>query len=588
MKATHALGAAPEVRDDSARTATRGRPQLTLRYVMALAFVLPLILVPALAWISYQNALRDSQQQAETAAAMAAEHVSRLVQANTILTRQLQARMAAVAPASPGSAQQLHKELVALAQGLPHVNSLWVIGADGYPVVSSLFDPVPRINYADREYFKFHHSAVGQVFVSRLLRTRSANELFFDISARWAGPTGQFLGVINVTMRPEYVTDFFRRLTEFNPALQVTLLRTDGYVLARAPEPAEVGDRIAPDGPITRALTQAMQSPDTVLKRFDAAPLAVAVTVDRRLAAQAWRQDVAATGVLLLVGVVMLILILGLALHWADRELKAVRLLAAETQARLELEASLRHAQRLDALGTLTGGVAHDFNNLLGVVNNALHLLAARQPGFASSAVHAQIERAVASGKALTGKLLSFSRSQAVTTERVALGQSLPQIAELMQLALGRDAKLTLELEDGLPAIEVDRSELELALLNIASNARGAGASQLRLSARACSREMLDAPSATGGDGLRFVEIAVHDNGDGMPAEVVRRAFEPFFTTKPRGSGTGLGLSQVYGLCVQAKGAAWITSLSGKGTTIHLAFPVAPVKSDTPVGSNGA
>lgn len=584
MKATHPPGLAPDLDARTAPNVTRGRQQRTLRRAMALAIALPLVLMPVLAWISYHNALSKSQRQAETAAAMAAEHVSRLVQANTILTRQLQARMAAVAPATPESGRQLHKELVALTQGLPHLNSLWVIGADGYPVASSLFDPVPRIHYADREYFRFHQATAGQVFVSRLLRTRSANELFFDISARWDGPSGQFLGVINVTMRPEYVTDFFRRLTQFDPALHVALLRTDGYVLARAPEPAEVGDRIAPDGLVARSLaqaTQATQSPDIALRRFEAVPLAVAVSVDRSRVAQAWREDVAATGALLLLAVLLLVVVLGIALHSADRELEAVRLLAAQTQARLELEESLRHAQRLDALGNLTGGVAHDFNNLLGVVNNALHLLAARLPAIASSAEHAQIKRAVGSGKALTGKLLSFSRSQAVSPERLALGQDVPQIAELMRLALGNDARLALEIEDGLPAIEVDRSELELALLNIASNARGAGASELRLSARTCSREALGAAGATTGEDRGFVEIAICDNGQGMPKDVVRRAFEPFFTTKPRGAGTGLGLSQVYGLCAQARGAAWISSVRGEGTTIHLAFPAAPDGPDT-------
>ena len=198
------------------------------------------------------------------------------------------------------------------------------------------------------------------------------------------------------------------------------------------------------------------------------------------------------------------------------------------------------------------------------------------------------MQRAIASGTTLTRRLLSFSRSQALAPQRLQLGDALSQCAELMRIALGQDATLVLEIEEGVPAIDVDGSELELALLNIAANARAAGATELRLTAKARRRDEIAAQTTLRAGADAFVEIAVRDNGHGMPQEVARRAFEPFFTTKAKGTGTGLGLSQVYGLCAQANGAAWITSADGQGTTVHLAFPVASANERRPTSPHSS
>jgi signal transduction histidine kinase/ActR/RegA family two-component response regulator len=217
--------------------------------------------------------------------------------------------------------------------------------------------------------------------------------------------------------------------------------------------------------------------------------------------------------------------------------------------------------QRLEALGQLTGGVAHDFNNLLMVVGNYAHLIRARRPELAGSPELAGVERAVATGAKLTRQLLAFARRQAVRPEPVDLQARLPDIAGLLKASLGSRVALSCEVEPGTCAVQVDPAEFELALINLAVNARDAmpEGGHLRIRAR----------NEDGGT----VRIDVADSGSGIPPELLSRVFEPFVTTKPVGHGTGLGLSQVYGFACQAGGDARIASTLGEGTTVSLLLP---------------
>jgi signal transduction histidine kinase/ActR/RegA family two-component response regulator len=217
--------------------------------------------------------------------------------------------------------------------------------------------------------------------------------------------------------------------------------------------------------------------------------------------------------------------------------------------------------QRLEALGQLTGGVAHDFNNLLMVVGNYAHLMAARRPELAGTAELGGIERAVNTGSKLTRQLLAFARRQAMRPEPIDLQVRLPEIADLLKASLGGRIQLACDVAPGTQPILVDPAEFELALINLAVNARDAmpDGGKLRVTAR------------NDGDGMVRVEVA--DSGKGIPPELLAKVFEPFFTTKPVGHGTGLGLSQVYGLARQAGGDARIDSVEGQGTTVALILP---------------
>jgi PAS domain S-box-containing protein len=236
-------------------------------------------------------------------------------------------------------------------------------------------------------------------------------------------------------------------------------------------------------------------------------------------------------------------------------------------------EADLMHAQRMEAVGRLTGGVAHDFNNLLTVVIGALDIML-RSPNDAAKRQKLG-EAALAAarrGEGLTHQLLAFSRRQALRPEAVDLNAQIRESEPLLRRAVGEAVEFKLKLRRGGARVSVDPSQFEAALLNLVVNARDAVGDRGRITVQtlSCRVEAGEVTDLAAGD---YVCVTVSDNGSGMPPDVIARVFEPFFTTKAVGKGTGLGLSQVYGFARQSGGAAHIDSTVGRGTTIKLYLP---------------
>jgi signal transduction histidine kinase len=241
--------------------------------------------------------------------------------------------------------------------------------------------------------------------------------------------------------------------------------------------------------------------------------------------------------------------------------------------------AQLFEAQKLDTIGQLTGGVAHDFNNLLMAVLGSLSLLEKRLPEDPRS--HRLLQNAMQGaqrGAALTQRLLAFSRRQELKPEAVDVPGLVGGMKELLERALGHEVQLRTEFQSGLPAASVDANQLELALLNVALNARDAMPSGGTLTISASlSAQTGEAPGASlkAGD---YVLITLADDGVGMDEMTLARATEPFFTTKGPGKGTGLGLSMVHGLAAQSGGLLRIDSKPNAGTVLELWLP----KAETP------
>jgi len=235
--------------------------------------------------------------------------------------------------------------------------------------------------------------------------------------------------------------------------------------------------------------------------------------------------------------------------------------------------------QRVAAVGRLVGGLAHDFNNLLGVISNSAHLMQ-RHPASADlKAPLAATQRAVQMGSQLTQHLLRFAGRRPVRPQQVRLGLALPEMQELLGSVLGRRVTVAVQVAPDTAAVHLDAGELELALINLALNARDAmpDGGELRLRARnADAQDLADSPGLVPG---RYVLISVGDDGVGIAPELAVHAFEPFFTTKGlgqvQGQGSGLGLSQVHGFCTQAGGTARLQSTPGLGTTVLLLLPAA-------------
>jgi signal transduction histidine kinase/ActR/RegA family two-component response regulator len=246
--------------------------------------------------------------------------------------------------------------------------------------------------------------------------------------------------------------------------------------------------------------------------------------------------------------------------------------LQAEMAGHRATEAALHQAQKLEAIGHLTGGIAHDFNNLLTVVVANATLLCYRAADEPTQRRAAAILSIADRGERLIRQLLAFSRRRMLRPEAVALQGRTSEIEELVHRSLREDIVVTVGLPADLWPVMVDPGEFELALLNIAVNARNAmpngGAFRLVAGNTRCRGE-----TASGGLVGEFVVITLMDTGAGMPAEVMARAFEPYFTTKPVGRGSGLGLSQVYGFARQSGGSAILGSAPGQGTAITLFLP---------------
>jgi two-component system cell cycle sensor histidine kinase/response regulator CckA len=261
------------------------------------------------------------------------------------------------------------------------------------------------------------------------------------------------------------------------------------------------------------------------------------------------------------------------------------------------LEDQLMHAQKMEAVGRLAGGVAHDFNNMLTVISGynrmILDELSPLDPlrGYAE-----EILKAADRAGALTNQLLAFSRRQIMKPRVVNLNSVIEQTEKMLRRLIGEDVTLQFGLSPDLGNIRADPGHVEQTLMNLAVNARDAMPMGGRLTIETANTQ-LDENYARTHMGVapgEFVMIAVSDTGIGMDAETRRRIFEPFFTTKEKGKGTGLGLATVYGIVKQAGGDIWVYSEPHKGTTFKLYFPrvkdavtdMASAETESPQGSN--
>ena len=256
---------------------------------------------------------------------------------------------------------------------------------------------------------------------------------------------------------------------------------------------------------------------------------------------------------------------------------RSLKALEQESQQREDVEAQLRQAQKMEAIGQLTGGVAHDFNNMLAIIIGNLELLLRRVPdedprlhGPANSALSGAMK-----ASELTRQLLAFARQQALQPKATDINQCIRDMSSLLRRSLGENIRIETVQAGGLWPAFVDRAQLESAIVNLALNSRDAmeGAGRLTIETantvldRAYAQQHVEVTAG------QYVMVAVTDTGGGMSAEVIRKAFDPFFTTKDLGRGTGLGLSQVHGFVKQSRGHIKIYSEVGVGTTVKLYLP---------------
>jgi len=425
------------------------------------------------------------------------------------------------------------------------------------------------------------------------------------LTRRLDRPDGAFAGMVAAALDLTYFDDFFR---DVDPSENGTIVlhRRSGEVLARFPlENSQIGRNTGDLVPFEDLLNRdgfgvgivAGQAPGAqrivavrALRHF---PLVVTVSAGLEGVLAPWRRQ---AGVVALAGIAAAGVIAALLLMLASESRRVETLLAENAQARAaaerlnqrmsdqmdereRAEAALRQAQRLEAVGQLTGGVAHDFNNLLTVVLGNVDLLQAMSEagdGPADTILTARLERmrnAAERGAQLTDQLLAFARRQPLQPRPASLNAVIAAMHDLVQSATGGNIRVNLELQEDIWAALVDTTQIELVILNLALNARDAMPKGGTLTIETANITMIPQEAADDLAAGQYVVVRVSDTGLGMSEDVKAKAFEPFFTTKGPGLGSGLGLSQVYGLARQSGGGVRIDSVAGNGTSVSVFLP---------------
>ncbi len=251
-----------------------------------------------------------------------------------------------------------------------------------------------------------------------------------------------------------------------------------------------------------------------------------------------------------------------------------------DIRTRRELEDQLRHAQKMEAIGRLAGGVAHDFNNLLTVINGYTDMLLDQiPPSTPEHADLAMIREAGDRAAALTAQLLAFSRRTIIAPKALNLNTVAERIVKMCKRLIGEDIVLVTQLEPALASAMVDAGQFEQVVMNLVVNARDAMPRGGTLTLRTSN---VDAPTG------RYVCLTVSDTGEGMTDDIRARVFEPFFTTKPQGKGSGLGLATAYGIVEQANGQIRVDSTPGRGSAFRVILPVSDLLEAAPPAASRA
>jgi two-component system, NtrC family, sensor kinase len=575
-----------------------------LQWMMAASLALPIALfafASAVSWVSIRD---TADREIERTLDVAHEHALKVFETIDRSLSEINEIIRGVPEGEFKSREAaLHSRLKRLADSLPQMKSMWIFDARGHALVNSLVLPAPEIDFSDRNYFKAHVERDAGIFIGEVLKPRPPYDgaPFFGVSRRRQTDDGSFTGVIQASVLPEYFENFYARIGH-DAGSFFALGLADGTVLARFPA-LDSDSRLDPDGAIGQKLAGDPKAglvtvtlpADGIERRLGYQRLAdYPVYVGAGLETSAIRARWLTTmGQHLIFGVpatALLFLILALAL-------RRTRRLHAEAARRMEAEEALKHGQRLEALGQLTGGVAHDFNNLLTVIRASVDML--RRPHLPEERRLRYVEAisdTVGRAAKLTAQLLAFARRQTLKPEVFDVGKSVQTLTEMIGTLTGSPIQIVTHVPDQPCFINADASQFETALINMAVNARDAmgGTGRLTITVQAVAEP--PAPAVLPESPLGYVAVSVDDTGVGIPQEQIGRVFEPFFTTKEVGQGTGLGLSQVFGFAKQSGGEVMVASEVGKGSRFTFYLPrvsgagrqqAAPVEEAAPVDGRG-
>ncbi|WP_158258455.1 hybrid sensor histidine kinase/response regulator [Rhodopila globiformis] len=561
-----------------------------LRALAAASLVIPVVMLLVGGTITWQNKRQDAWDESAWLVDLLQQSTSKLFETQFLALGEVGMVLDGLDPAAIAARQsQFHDRLQALLRYLPQTRDLFVVRGDGHVAVSGLSYPAHSgFDLSNRDFFDYFRRGGTGLFVSAVRNRVADNRPVFSLAIRRPVPDGHFAGVIATAISPDYFAHLFRSATDIYDDFSgriISLRRSDGEVLARWPatEPPRAGfdQALAASIAGTRHLTGHFTylSPtdgehrDVVWRRFAGAGIVIAASVTHRAITASWFRVILPHLAFDIPAMLGLFSITLLALRRTLQAAAAAQQAEAERQRRQRVEEAARQSQKMEALGQLTGGVAHDFNNLLAVILGSAELARTR-PADRAAALLDNIVKAAQRGATLTRQLLSFSRNQVLQPKVLDPYIEIQRMMALLKPSLRGTIDIDLRVASDVWLVELDPSEWDMAVLNIAVNARDAMPEGGRFTMTVDNQRIVPGQLARAPD-LRgdFVRMALSDTGPGIAPAVAARAFEPFYTTKEIGRGTGLGLSQVYGFTCQAGGRATIKAGEAGGTTVTLYLP---------------
>lgn len=555
-----------------------------LNVVLILTILLPLGYLAVYGRMDLHRRQVQANESIDRLARVAQEHALKIVDMNAELQARVLDGLNTRASADISHDQrQIYYWLSRLIEAYPQVAALSIFDSNGSLLASSRVFPAPPVNISGREDFIGARGVWPSKYFSLPLRGAvSGNEVFTTSIAR-LDTQQNFRGVVTVALKREYFVGFYHDLIGSNAALAMSLYRRDGGLIARYPPVPFDAPQQPVDPQFARALreealsgmihTQPKQgTPDRVVafRRINDYPLYVTASVDEASIVHGWIAHMALVAIVALVPSGVIVWLIFYALRWIRLDAGAWERWRLGYEHHVIVDRQAAQERRMEGFGNLAATIAHDFNNMLMVVSSNLDV-ARKKHYFGIDLEVESIDRAIGAGQAITRRLLGISGKQPMNRENIALPDWFRHADSLIQNAAGAGTRVMYDVRDDTWPVFVDPRELEVAVANIAINAREAMSDkgQLRIATRNVRLPDGQHELAPG----RYVVLSISDNGYGMSPEVLRRALEPMFSTKASGTGAGLGLAHVLAFCRQSGGTVRLESSEGIGTAVRIYLP---------------
>jgi signal transduction histidine kinase len=556
--------------------------------LLAGVIVLPALMFSIVAWEDRVTVLEQATQDIRNTTRVLAENAHDVFATHSLVARLVDERIHGMSWDEIAQSEAVHQYLVSVVHEFPKMQSLWLVDPSGELRASSAVSSAPPISLIDRDYFVALHERDAGLFIGQMVHGRVLTEDIFNAASRRSNDSGRFDGVIVVSALPSYFANFWKEVSAADNAVEL-LIRRDGALLARVPQAKVSPSPLDANSPLMRAIargdsglfraTSPVDGRDHIIafEKIDGFPLYVGHGLIVSGILETWHRHLFAYGIYFAITMLVLTILAVLVEMARSREAAAVhhwrqtaQQLTAEAEQRASVQAQLRQSQKMEAFGQFAGGIAHDFNNLLHVITGSMDMLKKRVAPADKPLLSLALDSANR-GRKMIDSMLAFARQQPLRSEVFELNVAVGDMESLLASALGSNIKLSIVALPSPCFVRADRNQAELAILNLALNARDAMPHGGALTLTVGSEQLAGKPGGLIGG---FGTVSVKDTGTGMSPDVQARVFEPFFTTKGPSKGTGLGLSMVYGFAEQTDGAVNIDSALGVGTTIMLYLPL--------------